>query len=197
MSKFGSDAYHGSGSHSLLLRNVITGRNRWEHATNRVAVQIDRRNRYYSIIGNVLGEAGAPASMEYADASGWRGSAIYRLGFPDMGNDGFSGTYPPLPIPSAGGGPRDLHVDRNNAKYGTTLIEGNWNSVSGKQDWTIEPTRIPSSLFLTSKPDWFGDLAWPPVDPAKPVTDDPTIVPAGYRFIHGTDPPGVPPARAP
>jgi chitodextrinase len=197
MSKFGSDAYHGSGSHSMLLRNVITGRNRWEHATNRIAVQIDRKNTYYSIIGNVLGETGAPASMEYADTSGWRGSAIYRLGFPDMGNDRFSGTYPPLAIPNAGGGPRDLYVDRNNTKYGTTLIEGNWNSVSGKQDWTIDPTRIPSSLFLTSKPDWFGDLAWPPVDPSKPVTDDPTIIPAGYRFKHGIDPPGVPPARAP
>ena len=196
MSKFGSDAYHGSGSHSILLRNVITGRNRWANATNRIAVQIDRRNLYYSIIGNVLGEMGSPASMEYASTSGWAGSAIFRLGFPDMGNDRFSGTYPPAAIPNSGGGPRDLYVDRNNTAHGTTLIEGNWNSVAGKQDWTIGPTAIPNSLFLSSKPGWFGDLAWPPVDPANPVTNDPTIIPAGYRFIHGTDPPAARSVRA-
>ena len=94
----------------------------------------------------------------------------------------------PLSITNGSGGPRDLYVERGNTRYGTTLIEGNWNSFSGKQDWTIAPTTIPNSLFLSSKPAWFGDLAWPPIDPTKPVTNDPTIIPAGYRFIHGVDP---------
>ena len=188
MGKFGSDGYHGSGSHTVLLRNLITARNKWAHATNRTAIQIDRRNLYYSIIGNVLGEIGSPTTHEFATRSGWSGSAIFRLGFPDIGNSGFSGTHPPTSIPSSSGGPRDLYVERGNTRYGTTLIEGNWNSFSGKQDWTIAPTTIPNSLFLSSKPAWFGDLAWPPVDPMKPVTNDPTIIPAGYRFIHGVEP---------
>ena len=191
MGKFGSDGYHGSGSHTVLLRNLITARNKWAHATNRTAIQIDRRNLYYSVIGNVLGEVGSPTTHEFASRSGWSGSAIFRLGFPDIGNTGFSGTHPPLSIPSGSGGPRDLYVERGNTRYGTTLIEGNWNSFSGKQDWTISPTAIPTSLFLSSKPTWFGDLAWPPIDPTKPVTNDPTIIPAGYRFIHGVEPPGA------
>ena len=58
MSKFGSDGYHGSGSHAVLLRNVATGRNRWTYAVYRTAVQIDRRNTFYTIVGNVLGEVG-------------------------------------------------------------------------------------------------------------------------------------------
>ncbi len=192
MGKFASDGYHGSGSHTVLLRNLITARNKWVHATNRTAIQIDRRNLYYSVIGNVLGEVGSPTTHEFANRSGWSGSAIFRLGFPDIGNSGFSGTHPPMAIQSGGGGPRDLYVERGNTRYGTTLIEGNWNSFSGKQDWTIAPTTVPNSLFLSSKPAWFGDLAWPPIDPTKPVTNDPTIIPAGYRFIHGVDPPGAP-----
>lgn len=193
MNKFGADSYHGSGSHAILLRNVVTGRNRWSHAVYRTAVQIDRRNTFYALIGNVLGEAGKPASREYVAESGWpaSSSAIFRLGFPNMGNQGFSGTYPPTPLAHADGGPRDLYVDRNNAPNGTTIIEGNWTSVKGFQDWTIKPAAIPKSLYLANKPGWFGSLPWPPIDPENPKTDDPTIIPAGYRYRYGTDPPGV------
>jgi hypothetical protein len=191
MSKFGSDGYHGSGSHAVLLRNVVTGRNRWIHAVYRTAVQIDRRNTFYSIVGNVLGQVGNPTTFEYVTNSGWSSSAstIFRLGYPDMGNQGFSGTYPPIPIKFGDGGPRDLYVDRNNTACGTTIIEGNWTSKKGARDWTITPATIPNSLYLTSKPGWFGNLKWPPVDPGQPVTDDPAIIPAGYRYVHGKDPP--------
>jgi hypothetical protein len=147
------------------------------------------RNLYYALVGNVLGEAGTPATFEYATQSGWSGSAIYRLGFPDVGNDGYSGTYPPTTLLHGDGGPRDLYVDRDTTAVGTTLIEGNWDSTRGAQDWSVAPQPIPDSYFLTSKPGWFGSLAWPPVDPTQPVTNDPTIIPAGYRYVHGTDPP--------
>lgn len=194
MGKFGSDGYHGSGSHTVLLRNLITARNRWTTATDRMAISIDRRNLFYSVIGNVLGRVGFPATYEYLTNSisnDLDNTTIYRLGFPDGGNQSFFGTFPPTPIPHADGGPRDLHVDRTTTATGTTLIEGNWNSAGHRQDWSGAPAPIPSSLFLASRPVWFGNLAWPPVDPASPRTDDPTIIPAGYRFVHGTDPPGT------
>lgn len=200
MGKFGSDGYHGSGSHTVLLRNVVTGRNRWTNATDRIAVQIDRRNLYYALVGNVVGRVGQPATYEYLAtslSSDVNNSTIYRLGFPDGGNQGFVGLHPPTPIPHSDGGPRDLYVGRNSTTLGTTIIEGNWNSVLGRQDWTTAPTTIPSSLFLAAKPTWFGNLAWPPVDPANPITDDFTIIPAGYRYVHGTDPPGQPLPGAP
>jgi len=187
--KFGSDSYHGSGSHTVLLRNVATGASSWTGVSNGTAVQIDRRNLYYSLVGNVFGLAGAPATFEYATESGWSGNALYRLGFPDIGNDGYSGTHPPMELLHGDGGPRDLYVDRNDTRVGTTLVEGNWTSTGDQQDWTINPQPIPDSYFLSSKPEWFGSLPWPPVDPAAPVTDDPTIIPAGYRYVNGTDPP--------
>lgn len=186
--KFGADAYHGSGSHALVFRNAFTGASKWTGVSNRTAIQIDRRNLYYSLIGNVLGLASAPAGLEYADKAGWSGSAIYRLGFPDIGNDGFTGTYPPTALAHADGGPRDLYVDRTTKQPGTTLIEGNWNSTTSKQDFSVPKQALSASYFLKAKPAWFGALAWPPIDPEKPVTGDPTIIPAGYRYVNGKDP---------
>jgi len=186
--KFGSDGYHGSGSHTVMLRNAVTGTSSWPGVSNQTAIQVDRRNLEYTLVGNVLGVTGTPATFEYATESGWSGTAIFRLGFPDVGNDGYDGTFPPMDLFHSDGGPRDLYVDRDDTANGTTMIEGNWTSNQGTQDWTIEPAEMPDSLYLTAKPSWFGSLPWPPVDPAAPITDDPTIIPAGYRYVHGTDP---------
>lgn len=50
---------------------------------------------------------------------------------------------------------------------------------------------IPSSYFRSSKPAYFGYLAWPPFDPASPpgAFNDSNLcrIPAGYRFVHGAD----------
>lgn len=192
MGKFGVDAYHGSGSHTLLFRNAITGRTKWTTTDHATAIQIDRRNLHYSIVGNVLGIQGRPPTMDYATTSNWRGSTIYRLGFPDGGNDGYSGTFPPTPLAHSDGGARDRYVDRTTNAPGTTLIEGNWDSVTNRQDWSAGAKPLPSSHYLTARPAFFRSLAWPPVDPSQPVTNDPTIIPAGYRAIHGADPPPLP-----
>ncbi len=194
MGKFGVDGYHGSGSHTLLFRNAITGRSRWTTTDHATAVQIDRRNLHYSVVGNVLGIQGQPPTMDYAATSNWRGSTLYRLGFPDGGNDAFSGTFPPTPLRQGDGGPRDLYVDRTTRSPGTTLIEGNWDAFTGGQDFSAGPKPLPESYYLRARPAFFGALAWPPVDPSRPGTGDPTIIPAGYRAIHGVDPP---PAAAP
>ena len=187
--KFGFDAYHGSASHNVLFRNLATGSNRWQHATNRTAIQIDRRNLHYSIIGNVIGQQGRPFSFEFATKSGWTGSTAFRLGYPDVGNGGYAGTFPPTPLAAANGGPRDLFVEPVGTAHGTTLIDGNWISNQDRQVWSGPPRQLPDSLFLAGKPAWFGGLAWPPIDPGRPVTNDPTIIPAGFRFVHGKDPP--------
>lgn len=154
---------------------------------HRLALQIDRRNLYYSVVGNVFGVLSAPADHEYASESGWSGSSIYRLGFPDVGNDGFDGTFPPTPLVHGDGGPRDLYADRDDTMLGTTLIEGNWTSATNTVDWTVPAEALPDSYYLSERPAWFGALAWPPVRPESP-SDDPTIIPAGYRHLRGMDP---------
>src|SRR5262249_1622682 len=51
--------------------------------------------------------------------------------------------------------------------------------------------------YLTSKPSWFGDRPWPPIDPASPATAVPTNLPAGYRYTFGVDPPTGPANQPP
>ena len=185
--KFGVDAYHGSGSHTVLLRNRILGTSRWQGFSTRTTIEIDRRNLHYALVGNVLGSV-AGAAQDYVTTSGFSGTAIYRLGYPDVGNDGFSGTFPPTPLTHGDGGPRDLYVDRDTRPPGTTLIEGNWDAKTRMVDWSRPREPLPASLFLPGKPAWFGSLAWPPVDAEGTPSDDPAIIPAAYRYTNGRDP---------
>lgn len=46
---------------------------------------------------------------------------------------------------------------------------------------------MPDSLFRSEKPAWFGSLAWPAFDAASPAPSYLSI-PAGYRYVTGTDP---------
>ena len=180
--KIGCDGYHGSASHNTIFRNVATGRTSFGNQAKETCVSLDRRNTHYNIVGNVFGDPNDVHETDYATASGFSGGAIYRLGYPDIGNNTYTGTYPPTALTHGGGGSRDLYVDRDDTANGTTMIEGNWDSVSDSQDWTITPEPIPDSLYHAEKPEFFGDVEWPPFA-ANIATRSPLRVPAGKRFL--------------
>ena len=59
---------------------------------------------------------------------------------------------------------------------------------------TIGTNIIVNSIYLSGKPAWFGNLAWPPIDSTQPVLcSDITRIPAGYRYVYGVDPPQTDP----
>jgi hypothetical protein len=58
---------------------------------------------------------------------------------------------------------------------------------------SISPDTLPNSLAYTTKPAWFGSLAWPPVNPSSPVFSF-EIIPAGYRYANSTLPDPTPAA---
>jgi hypothetical protein len=73
----------------------------------------------------------------------------------------------------------------------TTILRGNYNTQDGRipNSESLDGQLLPASSFRSTKPGWFGQLAWPAFDPANPnMTYD--AIPAGYRFVHGTEPPG-------
>jgi hypothetical protein len=77
----------------------------------------------------------------------------------------------------------DLDVER------TTIRKANYHAWSEgglaiPAAEMIASEALPSSLYRTSKPDWFGNLRWPAFDPFNPTTAYDSI-PAGYRYIHG------------
>ncbi|MEO5953384.1 MAG: LamG-like jellyroll fold domain-containing protein, partial [Chloroflexia bacterium] len=73
-----------------------------------------------------------------------------------------------------------------------TLIHGNWDGASASQTWdsTVSDRNIANSYYLNEKPEWFGNLAWPPYDPARPpvdVADALSRIPAGYRLLNDSN----------
>ena len=47
----------------------------------------------------------------------------------------------------------------------TSLRDGNWDYVTNSVRWDRMPQTIPNSLYLSSKPSFFGSHSWPWVDP--------------------------------
>ena len=114
------------------------------------------------------------------------------MGQPNIGNGSSSGTAPPWAdwgsYPGPGGFQElDLGVEA------TLIRKGNYNYFAKAipASESLGGDALPNSLYLTAKPAWFGNLNWPPFNPSNPGTPAYTHIPAGYRFVNGTNPPGA------
>jgi hypothetical protein len=133
------------------------------------AIQLEAYNRYYNLIGNILGTASYHASYEWAPTSPTDpGNAqnsnlsIYSLGY--SGNEG---TYL-SPIP-------------NDTLLAPSLFRwGNYDVVRGSAQWNASEVpsglsvysnqlpgsqTLPSSFYLSAKPSWWGAGTWPGIGP--------------------------------
>ena len=163
------DIVWGSSSHNTLFRN-------WYRTTQpsgsypltgqRSNIQIYQNNRYFNLVGNVLGDP----STSWGYESGCSGPTIYVLGYRDLG---CSGT-------------RDSQV------RSTLLRHGNYDYSTNTTKWcddSGEPgcqggdasLTIPDSLYLPGRPSWWCDeLPWPPIGPdLSPMVSD---IPATRRY---------------
>ena len=175
------DYIHGGGSHMVLFRNRLAG---WapftygggESVHNVLCLQIDPTNRFASSIGNILGTAGKhtkyasyPGNGAYSDER-----VIYKVGFVNhaYGLDNWTD---------------DLY------SWTTFFRHMDYDVVT--DGITYNPTNadvtLPASLYLASKPAFFGSLQWPPYNPTNhsAAAMSPTNIPAGYRLVFGADPP--------
>jgi hypothetical protein len=148
------DGYFGSSSHNTLLRNRIGWQIALKHFSN-----------YYNVIGNVIGTAGTNTVYE-SSQPGFE-SSIYELGYPNIGNNSYTGTFGPTTPPDYSGLPNTLDGTQQwdkNVKA-TLIRHGNWDSVNNAVVWdaSIADHTIPNSLYLTGKPAWWGDLPWPSI----------------------------------
>jgi hypothetical protein len=174
--EFKDDGYFGSSSYNTLFRNRIAGVVNLKHFSN-----------YYNIVGNVLSDAG----VSYYDApetSGYCGSgakAVYELGFPNIGNCSFSGTFGPTNPPNYGDLPNTLdgcqQLDRN--VKATILRHGNYDYFNNSTVWdsSITDHTIPNSLYFSSRPPWWpNEVVWPPIGPDRnPMMSQ---IPAQIRY---------------
>jgi hypothetical protein len=184
------DGYFGGASEDTLFRNWFTSV--CPGVGIRSPVLLKRFTRNYNLVGNLLGTTG-------------QNIATYNMGGARMGDDGYgtgtaslinnslwadwasylAGTYSK--------GANDGFQERDLDVAATTILKGNWNSQTGgvPSNESLGSDTLPNSLYLSGKPAWFGNLAWPAFDPSNP-NQSPEAIPAGYRYVHGIDPPGGP-----
>jgi len=170
------DSYWGNSIAITFFRNHLTGTRRdvgglgLEDRLNRRIVGLNQFHYDYNFVGNVLGEKdmaliGEQQRFVYeVTAEDVEAVPVWQLGY--VGEDP--------------GRPYDPKV------AATTLRHGNFDFVTGVQHWddSIAERELPASLYVTAKPEFFGNAAWPWVDPAAGTTFD---LPARVRFdqIHG------------
>lgn len=70
----------------------------------------------------------------------------------------------------------------------SVVRKGNYYIGSSTSD-SLGPDPLVNSVVYSSKPSNFGTCPWPPYDWTAPLSADIENIPAGYRFVHGNDPP--------
>jgi hypothetical protein len=197
---FDGDNTWGNGVYITVFRNHLTGKRRsiapllLTDVGNRRAIGLGEGHWWYTFIGNVLGTAGqSPApysSFTYENINfPWfdEPSPMWRLGY-NLDN---------------WNAPADPKV------LSTIIRDGNFDYFTNSVRWDSRPQAIPNSLYLTSKPAFFGNNPWPWVDstgttqlytlPARarydagnpnPTTHSLTVAKAGTG--HGTVTPSPP-----
>jgi len=156
-----ADFIHGSSSHNTVFRSRFSG---WQDATitsNNNAIELQYKNTYMNVVGCVLGTADQSNTYEAAYPASGDSSlkTIWRLGYGG---------------PSWAGDP--------NVKA-TLLRHGNFDYVTNSVVWdsNIPDHTLPASLYLTSKPAWWGNLRWPAIGPdLNPMVG---TIPAQQRFL--------------
>ena len=170
--KIYADFTHGSSSYNTFLRNHVIRDSSALSVTNaRRAVDVERTQYYYNFLGNVLGLDGQSwtAFEDSGSRSAGAGMYVYTWGYPSDG----AGTS----------------VDSNSKS--TSVRHGNYDYQTRSTRWEagIADRDLPPSLYLVSKPPFFGGLPWPSIGsdrvpmggtiPAKERFEGRPVAPAG------------------
>jgi hypothetical protein len=172
---FEDDGYFGSASYNTLFRNRIKGQLKLKHFSD-----------YYNIVGNVLADTWANAYETEVFNYYWSGiRPVYELGFPNIGNYGYTGTFGPTTPPNYSALPNTVDACQQldyNVKT-TVLRHGNFDYFTNSTVWdpSIPDHTIPNSLYYGSQPGWWPmGVLWPPIGPDRVPMVKP--IPAEIRY---------------
>ena len=172
---FDSDYTHGNAAYLTIFRNWITGQRRdFTDGQNIRVVGLASWSWWDSFIGNILGRPGQMSGWNYTDpAMSCDGS-----GNNCTGNNANWGDYD---IWKLGYDPERWGQVPEPQTLATVIRDGNYDFLTTSQRWhnALGGFVIPSSMYLTSKPAFFGNNRWPWVDPTTGAT---YILPAKARY---------------
>jgi hypothetical protein len=156
---FNADNIHGTSNFGTAFRNRWNGLESGKTSQTSPII-IQAANRYMNIVGNVLGALNYHTQYESNAPSGTNSNrAVYVLGW---SSNGYTGSLP------------------NDTKVASTMMRwGNYDVVTGARFNAAEVpsglslygnpvpsnTTLPPSLYLSSKPSWFGSVQWPAIGP--------------------------------
>lgn len=147
--KVTSDYVWGTSSHNTFFRNQIKNLPTADGygTNNNFVVELMNGQQYFNLVGNVLGSVGRESiyQMLYNDSWNLQNVTIYTLGHASTG----------------------VATPGDPAVVTTLYRHGNWDSVNNSTLWDESNAdhSIPASLYLSSKPAFFGSYAWPSVGP--------------------------------
>jgi hypothetical protein len=167
---FDGDNTWGNSVYITVFRNHLTGKRRsiaplalTDQQSPR-AIALMEGHKWYSFVGNVLGTANQNPFPST--------SYIYDAPFPWADN--------PVGMWKLGYNPENWNAVPDPNVLTTVLRDGNFDYVTNSVHWTNPAQPLPASLYLSSKPAFFGANPWPWVDPIG-ATKTATL-PARARF---------------
>lgn len=150
---YDSDNTHGNAIYMTVFRNHLTGfRQNYTGMGNARTAGLMYGSWWHSFVGNVLGLSGQMGGWEYDDpgdggalgGSAWGGNSnIWRLGYD----------------------PQHWEQSADPQVRSTVLRDGNFDFLTNQVHWDRPSQTIPPSLYLTTRPAFFGTNPWPWVDP--------------------------------
>ena len=169
-----SDKTHGNSIYNTYFRNRLTGvRSGYTGNDTGIgrAAGISAYSYWMSFVGNVLGSPGQSGSGWVYERPNFDGPAVWWVGWDD---------WPPNPT-DASVAPTVLRD--GNFDYVTNQVR--WHGVGGAASTTPPAaSTLPSSLYLSAKPAFFGANPWPWVTPEG--TTKSYTLPAKARYDAGT-----------
>jgi hypothetical protein len=163
------DLYHGTGSLPTLFRNRLAGSEPGKTQGNTNVVNIWAFNRHVNVVGNVLGTSGYHTVYETSRAAGASSGnpdrSIYVLGFSGIGEQLSAG----IPYDS-----RIMSTMLRWGNYDYATRQTRWNAAEIPAGNPVPSTEtLPPSLFLSSRPGWWGSTPWPAIGPDVTGGSDP------------------------
>lgn len=169
-----ADGYYGSASRDTVFRNQFHGVNEEGITEGSKCVSLCRWSTHYAVVNNVLGTHGVATVYKVQEVDyPYSDAVIWRLGYPNMGNNGSDGTTIPPEDPMR-------HPQASDRRVAQSLLaQANYDSVRDAIDGPGTSEEYPSSLYLTKKPTFFGELSWPAIGSDK---EGVSFIPAQARF---------------
>ena len=140
--RLSADNVWGTSSHNTFFRNrnFITPSKTGAPWSS----DIQSNAHYFSFINNVFGTSGVEKVYELNNVTLSGQKAIYRFGYSSDGDGSASGN--------------DARV------ISTVLLHGNWDSATNGVVWNRSDDNVfPASLYLASRPSWWGMVQWPAI----------------------------------